>query len=386
MAQLPPSQNKDPVSDLYTQNLMPIGYFRQSYLYFGTNAELRRAILKDTRIEAGFLENPDGMIPLSSQIQQIKNLVSLFGESFALDATNIWQPAAQGALDVAFRSSPTIGIGLQYLANYSFIRIPFIEIHISEKKNIADKNGIALTLKPNITIEENIWRIFTQVIMLSLQTMIGSIIDAIPQRTLTTQTHHKIDLSHIDIYWPWSRPIYYEKLNEMIPATHTFNASNCHIFIPNSISNLKSPYADQFLLEITLSQLNKKNRKNQERETTSQQVRTILSRHSINLNDDNQIPGAQSIAEQLNISRRTLVRRLKDEGKSFRQLHDQILKERAEHMITTSQKSRDKIAADLGYSDGTSLNRACQRWFGLSFHQKRQTALLENNDEPQSKE
>jgi AraC-like DNA-binding protein len=79
------------------------------------------------------------------------------------------------------------------------------------------------------------------------------------------------------------------------------------------------------------------------------------------------------IARHLGISRRTVMRRLIDEGTSFSALVDTSRKQRlvrrlAERPFTRGewQLTMGEIADDLGYADGAVLSRAARRWFGIS--------------------
>jgi AraC-like DNA-binding protein len=71
----------------------------------------------------------------------------------------------------------------------------------------------------------------------------------------------------------------------------------------------------------------------------------------------------EDAAKQLGISTRTLVRRLANNGTSYRALQDDHLKQRARKLLEQRKLSRDEAAAALGFDDPTSLSRACRRWF-----------------------
>jgi AraC-like DNA-binding protein len=68
-------------------------------------------------------------------------------------------------------------------------------------------------------------------------------------------------------------------------------------------------------------------------------------------------------AEELGLSRRTLVRRLSESGTTFRTLLDAHLKKRARQMLDDGKLARDEMAKTLGFEDPTSFSRACRRWF-----------------------
>lgn len=72
----------------------------------------------------------------------------------------------------------------------------------------------------------------------------------------------------------------------------------------------------------------------------------------------------QRIANALNLTPRTLQRRLKNENCTFAQLRDQERKRRYELLV--EGHSLGAIAAILGFNEQSSFNRAFKRWYGCA--------------------
>ena len=72
------------------------------------------------------------------------------------------------------------------------------------------------------------------------------------------------------------------------------------------------------------------------------------------------------VAKGLNLSRRSLQRRLSESGSSYRTLIDGIREVRARNLINDSNLSLNEIAFLLGYSEQSAFNHAYKRWTGLS--------------------
>jgi AraC-like DNA-binding protein len=70
----------------------------------------------------------------------------------------------------------------------------------------------------------------------------------------------------------------------------------------------------------------------------------------------------EKVARRLNMSTRTLQRKLQNEGTTFGTLLDEIRQEIAEHYIHDSNVSLTEIAFILGYSEYSSFWRAYKRW------------------------
>ena len=71
-----------------------------------------------------------------------------------------------------------------------------------------------------------------------------------------------------------------------------------------------------------------------------------------------------TIATQLNVSRRTLQRRLKQENLSFRQMVEQAKKDIAIKLIKEDSLPLTSIAGMLGFSEQSAFTRAFKRWTG----------------------
>jgi len=72
------------------------------------------------------------------------------------------------------------------------------------------------------------------------------------------------------------------------------------------------------------------------------------------------------IAKQLHMHERTLNRRLREEGTSFRRELKDIRYEVARQLLADSKIPLSKIATALNYADATAFSRAFKRWSGFT--------------------
>jgi AraC-like DNA-binding protein len=70
------------------------------------------------------------------------------------------------------------------------------------------------------------------------------------------------------------------------------------------------------------------------------------------------------MARHFSMHPRTLNRRLKDSGTSFRELFAEARHHTARQLLCDTRSSIETIASLLGYSDATAFNRAFARWEG----------------------
>ncbi len=90
-----------------------------------------------------------------------------------------------------------------------------------------------------------------------------------------------------------------------------------------------------------------------------------LSRHIRKLLLDSQpsFPTQAQVCEQLNMSIRTFIRRLKNEGTSYQTLVDEVRREIASWLIRDKSLSVERVAERLGYQDTSNFSRVFKRWF-----------------------
>jgi AraC-like DNA-binding protein len=76
--------------------------------------------------------------------------------------------------------------------------------------------------------------------------------------------------------------------------------------------------------------------------------------------------GMPDIARELNLSTRTLRRRLSAEGTSFRVLLDEVREALAEELLTRGAVPVEDVAVRLGYAEASSFIHAFKRWKGVT--------------------
>lgn len=83
--------------------------------------------------------------------------------------------------------------------------------------------------------------------------------------------------------------------------------------------------------------------------------------------------GKERVAEQLGMSGRHLVRKLQEEGTTFKLLRSRLLQKMAEDQLLAGE-SVVAVATALGFSDESAFSKAFKRWAGLTPAQFRDSA------------
>ncbi|AUD05128.1 AraC family transcriptional regulator [Spirosoma pollinicola] len=87
------------------------------------------------------------------------------------------------------------------------------------------------------------------------------------------------------------------------------------------------------------------------------------------------VPTLEAIASNLNVSSRSLQRKLREEGVTYQQLADSMRKSLALHYLQAGQHPVKEVSYILGYNELSAFNRAFRRWTGTTpaSYQKQQS-------------
>jgi AraC-like DNA-binding protein len=77
-------------------------------------------------------------------------------------------------------------------------------------------------------------------------------------------------------------------------------------------------------------------------------------------------PSQEDVAELLNMSARTLQRKLSDGGVTYKQILDETRRVLALAYLSTPRHTVSDVTYMLGFSAGSSFTRAFRRWTGQS--------------------
>ena len=92
---------------------------------------------------------------------------------------------------------------------------------------------------------------------------------------------------------------------------------------------------------------------------TSSRVRAVILKFGLG-----EAATVERVADVLRESRRTLQRRLDEEGYTFSQLREETIREAALKMLAREEAAVEEIAFSLGFSSRTAFHRAVRRWTG----------------------
>lgn len=317
----------------------PVHYLRVALAELGPARRLE--ILRETGLSEIDLESPDQRVSVEKEIRAVRALNAQAGPDWVLKALHAFSTSNQGALEVAMRTANDFESAVSVLAAYGSARAPYFAFREARRKGV-----IGLRIEPVIALETDLLRPIGEGTAISIRNMV--------QEFLRRPT------PEIEFAFPWAPPGHARELESELGCRVKYGARAFEFRAPEAWSRLKSPYADHDLHAAACDRLARALLVAQDNSARGRLLRAFDGPSGFSL-------GAEGLARALGMSRRTLARRLADEGASFRSVREEALKAAAQHLISIGA-SREDVAERLGFSDPTSFSRACRRWFGTSMH------------------
>ena len=246
-----------------------------------------------------------------------------------------------GPLTYALMSAPTIGHGLEAFSHYISIRAPHFECTIRQ----ADLHHF-IVLNETIDLGD-VRRILFEVGFSVFHDYVGSAGDVNLAAATLYLAHTK---KPNDAY-------YADGFNCSVHFAHPENA----LAIPSAWTALPNPQYDELMWENALAQC--------ETALAAQRPANTLNRTrsyvEMTLKHDPKSLCIENAAAELNMSVRTLIRRLQVQGTSFQTLRDAERRDRAVALLSRSNLTVTAIARSLGFSDTANFSRAFKRWLDV---------------------
>lgn len=304
--------------------------------------ELPRLLLMTKLTVAEFM-NEETLLTAQQQLQILHNSLSLtndpeIGFRFGKRLT----PATHGALGALLNSSTNLLVGLQALQVFLPTRISFLRLALAQTKQ-------RVTLK--VHHEGNLYPDIYHMVSEAIALVFCECAEFINGQTVDDAT----------ISFPYPAPTNQALYKKNLPCTFAFDADILTIELPLKSCLIQNASANKESFAFAFAQCEKiRASLSTDKGTTTHQLQQLLLSHALGrLTED-------EAAAMLFISKRTLARRLHQEGSSFRLVQDAILSQHASIYLRQSDLSHDAIAALLNFHDSSNFRRAFKRWFKLT--------------------
>lgn len=163
----------------------------------------------------------------------------------------------------------------------------------------------------------------------------------------------------IQVCLSYPEPDYLPLFRQLVPGKISFGQPANQILLPVAFGNLPVATHDLNIQRWAVQQCEQQFQRLQLSTTFTARTLAILRQ------SPGQPVSQEQLAFMLNVSPRTLLRRLKEEGVTFKHLVDDEQKRLAQYYLEHTDLTAETIAEQVGYHDLSSFRRAFKRWFGL---------------------
>jgi len=180
-------------------------------------------------------------------------------------------------------------------------------------------------------------------------------------------THHKYH--PIEVRLPWTRPNNVSEYQRVFQCPVKFEQSEIAMLLDTRHVEEKIITSDYDLLRILVAHAQKRS----QQLAHEIQFSSIVKRAVIQLMQP-QFPGISQVSGHLNVSSRTLQRKLNREGVTYSEVIDQLRREFALDYLGKPELHINEVADLLGYADASAFIRSFKRWVGQTPNQYRHQA------------
>ncbi|MEV6772752.1 AraC family transcriptional regulator ligand-binding domain-containing protein [Nocardia sp. NPDC051030] len=296
-------------------------------------------LLRDTGIRDINLVDSTAEITLGQELALMRNVVAGVGDEpgMGLMAGLLCHPPSLGVLGFALMSCPTVRDAVDLALRYADLSFTVARHQVvmngEEVSIVRDDSGVPPEVR-RFAVERDVAAIWT------IQQ------DVLPMRP---------PIIRVAVAFP-PHPVY-EMFGAMLGVEEVvFNAARSVVTGPAGLQNLVLPQANAATARFYEQQCADLMQRRKRRQGISGQVRQMLiSRGGIS--------DQSGIAAELDISVRTLRRRLADEGTTFRELTTETIGLLAEELLLAGM-TVEQAAIRLGYSSVSAFTSAFRAWKG----------------------
>jgi AraC-like DNA-binding protein len=334
---------KDPIAALPT----PSTYTR---LLLGRWPHEAGSLLAGTGLVAEALAHT-AHISVAQQLQVFRNAMQLSGRpDWALEFGRQLDIHSHGPVGFAALSAPTLGQGLDVLAQFSRIRSPYLTVEsLRTEQHLILR--IDTRLYPLESLELPLIEILLQVATSFAEAVLGpSVVDTVLWIAQPPPPH---------------APLYAQYFR----ARYEFNASFNGVLLPVSLQALPCPLHDEKTYHAALARCREALDVVLSPGDVVARAGHWLAAHFDQIEARGHAtsqPRLEQLAAALHMSPRTLIRHLADRGTSYTSLREAQQLAIASRLLADARYSVNEIGALLGYGDAANFGRAFRRMTGVS--------------------
>ena len=271
-------------------------------------------------------------------------------DSWLLSFANQASAAAHGPLGFAILCAPDLNTALNVMANYAQTRIS----DFSVKLNVEAKYAYLSVANNNDSQRNQRW-LLEAAVFACFTLLEGILSQQIAQ--------------HAYINFSFPKPSYANQLEKLLGVRCQFNQKQTSIRFASSLCRMPSPLSDPDIHEINIQKCRKLKLLLQTNDNLVQHLQltfdSFFATSAINKSPVSTLPSLDVIANDLNMSSRTLARHLELEQSSYKYELQKVRQRYAKKLLKETHLRVAQIAEILAYNETSNFVRAFKTWFDM---------------------
>ena len=329
-----------PVEDQIERWRIPVAYLRL-FLQFAEESGLpAERLLSGTALNTERLLQDDQAVDFSATRTVLANVTRVFKPGWHLSLARRLTLPHHGPLGFAVVTAPDMRAAVNVLLRFVGTRGAFVWLTGSE-----EDDDFVIRLYESVDMGDEREPLI-EILLLSLQNML--------ERPLGRE----IQGARIELAYP--EPAYADRLGSALHADLVFDTAGHALRLPQAWLEEPCMLHDAAMHRYLVSRCEEDLRAAAGGLPAEVAVRQAL------LADPERLPQLSEIAADQHVSPRTLIRRLKRGGTSYKAILEEVRRTLAVDYLLHSEMRVAGIALRLGYRDPSNFGRAFRAWFGTS--------------------
>ena len=320
---------------------VPTHYLNSFISFAEAHGASRQELLKEAALSQETLEDPEARIEYEQFKLLIHGAVARSGNpALGMRLAGQLPITTHGLLGYAAMSSETLEEALSFVTRFVPTRIPILVAELSVNKGIA-----------TLRIEEA--AVLGEVRATILETTVGAL-----HATARFLTHGEFELE--ELRFPYEEPDYVEEYRSAFDCRLVFGADAMEMRFAARLLKTRLPLADEAAKKLAAKRCEEELAAIESSDDLEQRIRVqLLKMRRLH-------PSLDPLAKTLGLSPRTVRRRLRNAGTSYKAILHSVREELAVQYLRTTHWTIYQIADRLGYNDQSNFGRAFKSWTGRS--------------------
>lgn len=338
------------------QHQVPGHYIPQLVQYLDAKHISSDAWLQSCNIDKHQVLDPELLLDFTLYKKLIHAAVQMSKEpSVGLQAGKAFSYGSHGVLGFALLNSHTLGEALNLFARYIKTRAPYLRVDL-----LSDNETLNLRVIDIWELGE-VRRPILESVAVALQGVVNFL--------LPSQTGFE------KVGFDFEKPEHWTAYKDFFNCPVTFSQEYTELSVPMSVAQIELSMSDEQALNQAIKLCEQEMRRIESCTSFAERVEEILmlnKHHFLSL---------EQVAEQLNLTPRTLHRKLVKEGTKFKSLLELVKHRLAKQYLAQRHFTVHEVSYLLGYGDVANFRRAFKSWQKQSPQEYRET-LFVVKDEP----